>query len=197
MFRRLGTFWIVSGTIIALGYFLIIAMDFVGQVSFISGIDELVWEIGFLGHLLVILISFLIVIMPLDTYFIVWGTTLQKDPSWIVSGELILFFGLIGAVIGFRSKSVKGAFLDGYIFIILMNLIIFLFLYIPVFGLLVSGIMQGISSRDMIIFHMTSIVENGTTLAVCSTFIATLLDRGVEEKLKFPELCADQSVCPI
>ena len=199
MFWRLGTFWIVCGISVGVGYFLIVAMDFLSQISFISGVSDLVWELSYLGHFLVVILSFLIVIMPIDFYFMIWGTSLSTDPSLLISLELLLFFGLMGAMIGFRSKSVRGAFIGGYLFITMMNIIVFILILLltPVFlGSILAGVLQGLSGRDMTLFYITSIAENGTIVAFFSSFIATLLGRG-EKGAILPELCLDQNVCPI
>lgn len=199
MFRRWGTFWIACGTAIGVGYFLIVALDFIDQISFISGFSSLIWELSYLGHLLVVIFSFLIIILPLDFYFMVWGTTISRDPSFLVSLELLLFFGMIGAIIGFRSHTEKGAFIGGYLFVAVMNLILFVIMYLLSFvfiGTLLSALLQGISGRDLFTFFISSVLENGTVIAIFSLFIATLLGRGEEDAMQ-PELCLDQKVCPI
>jgi hypothetical protein len=201
MFRRLGIFLSVIGIIMTMGLALVIGFDFISKVSFLRDFSSFLVEMNALGYLLGGLMGFLIFLIPCDSYFILWGSGLYLEPSIIVSLQLLLFFGIIGMFIGFRSSSESTSYpllesvLLPYIFVFVFNIVllfIILFTRQLYIGIILQAIIEGGSGKGIVIFFVTSVIENGTVIAVFSAFTNVIL---TPSKKKETIYCDDGTIC--
>lgn len=198
MFRKMGTLWASLGIAMALGLFLVIGLDFISQLGTpVVGFSDVLVAMNYFGYFVASLFGIVIIILPIDFYW-----SIQRDPVIIVL-ELFLFFGLIGAWMGFRSSAedvkhpIIEAFFMPYILVLVVNVVLVIIIYITypwMIGLLLRSLVEGTSGRSIWFFVLMSTIENGTFIALFAVFVSVLMGDKKEGDGMF---CKDGSVCDV
>jgi hypothetical protein len=176
--RRTKIFLTALGVAGMAGMVLLIVLDFGSQVSPFSGVSKMLRETGGgIGYALAASLALALALVPLDTYFFVWGTEILKDVGYLVPLQLLLYFALVGASIGLRSRSVADAAANGALFVLglaLLILALVLVLSETLLGPALLGVLEGATGRDLPVLVVCSVLENGTCTAIFSAFAAAL-----------------------
>ena len=149
------------GTATLLGMVLILIFDFLSHLNTpFFNVASLLNELSGWQYLISIIFTFIIIIFPIDSYYILWGTTAIRDVPLVLSLELLFFFGIVGIVIGYRSKGTGDAILNSFLFVLSLNVILIILILllnavIPI-GDVLASILGGITGKDMVTFVVTS-----------------------------------------
>lgn len=187
MFRRLGIFLSVIGITMTLGAILIIGFDFASHISFLSNVSDLMIDMGGLGYVLAAVCGIVILVTPVDSYYLIWGDSqsINLSPPLSVTFSLLLFFGIIGSWIGYRtsghtsSHPLLESVVLPYVFMLVFYVGIFAVINIigqmDTVGSILFGIIEGATSRSIEMVVFTGVLFNGTIIAVFSAFVNVLL----------------------
>lgn len=206
IFKRLGV--VVSGFSVAIfaGMILFLQFDFISHLNTpITGFASLLNSMHGVQYLVIILLTLALIILPVDIYYLNWGTSLSRDVSFLVTLELFFFFGLIALIIGFTSSRMANgmwdAVLNAYLFVFFFNLILLFLIFITynlLIGQLLQGILFGITGRDLLTFVIMSVLENGTILAVMSALVGAIFeDERDDFGLLNGAICEDGDLCRV
>lgn len=180
-----------------IGLLLVLVFDFVSQVTIFLEVSTFLREsAGGVGYAVAAALALGIAAVPLDTYFLVWGTERVIEAPLVVPLQLVLYFGVVGAVIGYRSRGLADALVNSFLLLSLLSIALGALVFLLgelLLGSLLVALIEGITGRSLVITAVCAILENGAVTAVFAAFVASLVSPSGGERAS----CDPGEVCEI
>lgn len=155
---------------------LVLYYDLLGKITGMMGINQLLISSGYAGIVIAEILSSFILTIPYDVILLTgqWDVILIMFGTWAV----------IGIIVGLVTERALFAFVGCIIIMIALALFsIFLFTMLPQVGIPINleDLIIGMSQRDVVMFFVTGIAENGFVAGTFGIITGSIASRSKKE----------------